>query len=39
VIAAEAAKLGRKPDGHPLDGMSRGRTGGGGMTAEEVVDG
>ena len=27
VIAEEAAKLGRKPDGHPLDGMSRGRTG------------
>jgi hypothetical protein len=27
VIAAEAARLGRKPDGHPLDGMSRGRTG------------
>lgn len=30
VIAEEAAKLGRKPDGHPLDGMSRGRTGDGG---------
>jgi hypothetical protein len=29
VIAEEAAKLGRKPDGHPLDGMSRGRTGDG----------
>jgi len=29
VIAEEAAKLGRKPDGHPLDGMSRGRTGSG----------
>jgi hypothetical protein len=27
VIAEEAARLGRKPDGHPLDGMSRGRTG------------
>jgi hypothetical protein len=27
VITEEAAKLGRKPDGHPLEGMSRGRTG------------
>jgi hypothetical protein len=26
VIAEQAARLGRKPDGHPLDGMSRGRT-------------
>jgi hypothetical protein len=29
VIAEEAERLGRKPDGHPLDGMSRGRTGAG----------
>lgn len=27
VIVEEAARLGRKPDGHPLDGESRGRTG------------
>jgi hypothetical protein len=27
VIEEQAASLGRKPDGHPLDGMSRGRTG------------
>lgn len=27
VIEEEAARLGRKPDGHPLGGMSRGRTG------------
>jgi hypothetical protein len=27
VIVEEAAKLGRKADGHPLDGASRGRTG------------
>jgi hypothetical protein len=29
VINEEAAKLGRRPDGHPLEGMSRGRTGAG----------
>lgn len=26
VITEEAARLGRRPDGHPLEGMSRGRT-------------
>jgi hypothetical protein len=29
VIDEEARKHGRKPDGHPLEGMSRGRTGAG----------
>jgi hypothetical protein len=39
VIAEEAAKLGRKPDGHPLDGMSRGRTGKGDGSREADADG
>jgi hypothetical protein len=39
VIAEEAAKLGRKPDGHPLNGMSRGRTGDGAGTGGGDGDG